>query len=67
MVDAITNDGGKMIMKDDGTLEAEFDGDSIEADATVVYDEEPTIITTEDGGTVNTETGEYMDPLFTNN
>ena len=64
MVDAITNDGGKMTMKEDGTLEAEFDGDSIEADAVVVYDEEPTVITTEDGGTVNTETGEYMDPLF---
>ena len=51
-------------MKDDGTLEAEFDGDSIEADAVVVYDEEPTVITTEDGGTVNTETGEYMESMF---
>ena len=64
MVDAITNDGGKMTMKEDGTLEAEFDGDSIEADAVVVYDEEPTVITTEDGGTVSTETGEYMESMF---
>lgn len=65
MVDAITNDGGKMTMKEDGTLEAEFDGDTIDADGMVIHQDEPhTVITTEDGGTVNTETGEYMDPLF---
>lgn len=65
MVDAITNDGGRMTMHDDGTLEAEFDGDTIDADGMVINQDEPhTVITTEDGVTVNTETGEYMDPLF---
>lgn len=65
MVDAITNDGGKMTMKEDGTLEADFEGDTIDTDGMTIYQEEPhTVITTEDGGTVNTETGEYMDPLF---
>ena len=65
MVDAITNDGGKMTMHDDGTLEADFEGDTIDTDGMTIYQEEPhTVITTEDGGTVNTETGEYMDPLF---
>lgn len=66
MVDAITNDGGKMTMHDDGTLEAEFDGDTIDADGMVINQDEPhTIITTEDGVTVNTETGEYMESMFT--
>ena len=65
IVDAITNDGGKMTIKDDGTLEAEFDGDTIDADGMVIHQDEPhTTIITEDGVTVNTETGEYMDPLF---
>ena len=65
MVDAITNDGGKMTIKDDGTLEAEFEGDTIDTDGMTIYQEEPhTVITTEDGVTVNTETGEYIDPLF---
>ena len=65
MVDAITNDGGKMTMKEDGTLEADFEGDTIDTDGMTIYQDEPhTVITTEDGGTVNTETGEYMDPLF---
>ena len=65
MVDAITNDGGKMTMHDDGTLEADFEGDTIDTDGMTIYQEEPhTVITTEDGVTVNTETGEYMDPLF---
>lgn len=65
IVDAITNDGGKMTIKDDGTLEAEFDGDTIDADSMVIHQDEPhTTIITEDGVTVNTETGEYMDPLF---
>lgn len=65
MVDAITNDGGKMTMKDDGTLEADFEGDTIDTDGMTIYQEEQhTVITTEDGVTVNTETGEYMDPLF---
>ena len=65
MVDAITNDGGKMTIKDDGTLEAEFDGDTIDADGMVIHQDEPhTVITMDDGVTVNTETGEYMDPLF---
>ena len=65
MVDAITNDGGKMTMHDDGTLEADFEGDTIDTDGMTIYQDEPhTVITTEDGGTVNTETGEYMDPLF---
>ena len=65
MVDAITNDGGKMTMHDDGTIEASFDGDTIDTDGMTIYQEEPhTVITTEDGVTVNTETGEYMDPLF---
>ena len=68
MVDAITNDGGKMTMHDDGTLEADFEGDTIDTDGMTIYQDEPhTVITTEDGVTVNTETGEYMDPLFTNN
>nr|DAU41774.1 MAG TPA: RecT protein [Caudoviricetes sp.] len=65
IVDAITNDGGKMTMKEDGTLEADFEGDTIDTDGMTIYQEEPhTVITTEDGVTVNTETGEYMDPLF---
>ena len=65
MVDAITNDGGKMTMRDDGTLEADFEGDTIDTDGMTIYQEEPhTVITTEDGVTVNTETGEYMEPLF---
>ena len=65
MVDAITNDGGKMTMKEDGTLEADFEGDTIDTDGMTIYQEEQhTVITTEDGVTVNTETGEYMDPLF---
>lgn len=65
MVDAITNDGGKMTIKDDGTLEAEFDGDTIDTDGMTIYQEEPhPVITTEDGGTVNTETGEYMESMF---
>ena len=65
MVDAITNDGGKMTMHDDGTLEADFEGDTIDTDGMTIYQDEPhTVIATEDGGTVNTETGEYMDPLF---
>nr|DAI45059.1 MAG TPA: RecT protein [Caudoviricetes sp.] len=65
IVDAITNDGGKMTIKDDGTLEADFEGDTIDIDGMTIYQDEPhTIIATEDGGTVNTETGEYMDPLF---
>ena len=65
MVDAITNDGGKMTMHDDGTLEADFEGDTIDTDGMTIYQDEPhTVITTEDGGTVNTETGEYMDSMF---
>ena len=65
IVDAITNDGGKMTMKEDGTLEADFEGDTIDTDGMTIYQDEPhTVIATEDGGTVNTETGEYMDPLF---
>ena len=65
MVDAITNDGGKMTMHDDGTLEADFEGDTIDTDGMTIYQEEPhTVITTEDGGTVNTETGEYMESMF---
>ena len=65
MVDAITNDGGKMTMKEDGTLEADFEGDTIDTDGMTIYQEEPhTVITTEDGATVNTETGEYMEPMF---
>lgn len=65
MVDAITNDGRKMTMHDDGTLEADFEGDTIDTDGMTIYQEEPhTVITTEDGVTVNTETGEYMDHLF---
>lgn len=61
MVDAITNDGGKMTIKDDGTLEAEFDGDTINADGMVIHNDEPhTVITTEDDVTVNTETGELF-------
>jgi len=65
MVDAITNDGGKMTMKEDGTLEADFEGDTIDTDGMTIYQEEPhTVITTEDGVTVNTETGEYMEPMF---
>lgn len=65
MVDAITNDGGKMTMHDDGTLEADFEGDTIDTDGMVIHQDEPhTVITTEDGVTVNTETGEYIDPLF---
>ena len=65
MVDAITNDGGKMTMKEDGTLEADFEGDTIDTDGMTIYQEEPhTIITTEDGVTVNTETGEYMGSMF---
>lgn len=65
MVDAITNDGGKMTIKDDGTLEAEFDGDTIDADGMVIHQDEPhTVITMDDGVTVNTETGEYMESMF---
>ena len=65
MVDAITNDGGKMTMHDDGTLEADFEGDTIDTDGMTIYQEEShTVITTEDGGTVNTETGEYMESMF---
>lgn len=65
MVDAITNDGGKMTMHDDGTLEADFEGDTIDTDGMTIYQDEPhTVITTDDGGTVNTETGEYMEPMF---
>ena len=65
MVDAITNDGGKMTMKEDGTLEADFEGDTIDTDGMTIYQDEPhTIITTEDGVTVNTETGEYMGSMF---
>ena len=65
MVDAITNDGGKITMHDDGTLEADFEGDTIDTDGMTIYQEEPhTVITTEDGGTVNTETGEYMESMF---
>lgn len=65
MVDAITNDGGKMTMKEDGTLEADFEGDTIDTDGMTIYQDEPhTVITTDDGGTVNTETGEYMEPMF---
>ena len=65
MVDAITNDGGKMTMKEDGTLEADFEGDTIDTDGKTNYQDDPhTIITTEDGVTVNTETGEYMGSMF---
>ena len=65
MVDAITNDGGKMTMHDDGTLEADFEGDTIDTDGMVINQDEPhTIITMDDGVTVNTETGEYMESMF---
>lgn len=65
MVDAIANDGGKMTMHDDGTLEADFEGDTIDTDGMTIYQDEPhTVITMNDGCTVNAETGEYMEPMF---